>query len=340
MNKSGDFLKIREITEKNEEMFLCGRAMFSSRTKGRERFEKLCDLRTEFQRDRDRIIHSKAFRRLKHKTQVFISPVGDHFRTRLTHTLEVVQISRTVARALRINEDLTETIALGHDLGHSPFGHAGEEALDKVFPDGFSHNEHGVRVVQKLEKDGMGLNLTEEVRDGILNHTGNGLASTFEGRIVRICDKITYINHDISDAVSAGGLVMENIPFDFMVRIGDSYSGRVNKMVHSLIIGSSGNIPQMEPEIQAIFNKTYDFMYENVYLNEELKFEETKVPFIIENLYKYFKKNVGKMPEEFVKITLKEGADRAVCDYIAGMTDEFAVNIFKNIFIPKSFAVI
>ena len=311
---------IRKRLENLEHMSLCQYATFS-----------------DFQRDRDRIIHSKAFRRLKHKTQVFISPRGDHYRTRLTHTLEVSQISRTVARALRLNEDLTEAIALGHDLGHTPFGHAGESALNELCSGGFKHFEQSVRVVSILEKEGNGLNLTYEVIDGILKHTRGPEAETPEGRIVRICDKIAYINHDIEDAIRARAL--SEIPSEFIEIFGNDFSSRVNSMVTSIIENSSGGVIKMGEEIQKEFCKIHKFMYDEVYLKKVSFSEECKVPFVISSLYKHFINHYNQMPEYLQKIAKNESLERAVCDYIAGMTDQFAVSVFKDVFIPKSLAI-
>lgn len=330
-------LNARKRTEEFEKIMLCEKAKLSSETLGREIKENLCDLRTEFRRDRDRIIHSKAFRRLKGKTQVFISPEGDHFRTRLTHTLEVSQIARTAANALRLNEDLTEAIALGHDLGHTPFGHAGESALNGICPDGFRHFEQSVRVVERLEKNGKGLNLTKETKNGIFCHT-DLWADTFEGKLVRICDAIAYTNHDIDDAIRAGKLDECELPAGFSEIMGNRRSKRVNTMVRSLVAGSTGEIPKMEPGIQGVFEEICRFMYKWVYHDRNLKQEESKVVIIIEMLYDFFKKNFKKMPEEMQKIAQKESLDRAVTDYLAGMTDDFAINIYKSIFIPRSFS--
>jgi dGTPase len=326
-------MNIRESYEKSEEMFLSDCAFLSRNTRGRETPEEPCELRTEFQRDRDRVIHCKSFRRLKHKTQVFLSPEGDHFRTRLTHTLEVSQIARTMARALRLNEDLTEAISLAHDLGHTPFGHAGERALNEIY--GFRHYEQSVRVVEKLEKNGQGLNLTWEVRNGILCHTCGEEAATLEGRLVRIADKIAYINHDIDDAVRAGVLTDQDIPRDITDVLGDRRTARIDSLVKSVISNSAGGTDiRMDRETEKAYNALHDFMYEHVYLNPYVKGEEKKVPGLIEALFTYLKKT-EKIPEDMKYIARREGIDRAVCDYIAGMTDHFAVALYKEIFIPK-----
>lgn len=326
---------IRDRTEQTEIEILSRWAALSKNSKGREREEKPCEIRTVYQCDRDRIIHSKAFRRLKHKTQVFMCPEGDHYRTRLTHTLEVSQIARTVARALRLNEDLTEAIALGHDLGHTPFGHAGEEILNNILSGGFKHYEQSVRVVEMLEKDGQGLNLTKEVRDGILCHTRGKEADTLEGKLVRLCDKIAYINHDIDDAVRAGVIQIDDIPSKFLKIIGSCCSERVNNMVLSLIENSVGDNLIVLPEVEKVFQNMHDFMYDRVYLCDIAKSEEKKAVYIIEWLYNYFKVNYKELPMDIQKIITTEGIERGVCDYIAGMTDDFAINLFKDLFIPK-----
>lgn len=334
-------MTIREQTELIEKQILSPYASLSSNTKGRNKFEQPCDLRTEYQRDRDRIIHCKSFRRLKHKTQVFLAPEGDHYRTRLTHTLEVSQLSRTAARALRLNEDLTEAIALGHDLGHTPFGHAGERALDEICPFGFKHYLHSVRVVEKLEKDGNGLNLTYEVRNGIANHTSGNQADTLEGRIVRLCDRIAYINHDIDDAIRAGVLRESDLPSDVIEILGKGNSPRINSLMTSLIKTSlDKNDIKLSEDIQNPFDKLHKFMFKNVYTNSEAKGEESKVDGIIFSLYDYFIKNPDKLPVEHHYIIENEGLVRAVCDHIAGMTDRFAIQSYTDIFVPKTWQVI
>ena len=331
-------MNAREISEQNERLILCNKAMFSSETAGRKLPETESDLRTCYQRDRDRIIHCKAFRRLKHKTQVFLSPESDHYRTRLTHTLEVAQIARTIARALRLNEDLTEAIALGHDLGHTPFGHAGERALQELTNTGFTHYEQSVRVCEKIEKNGKGLNLTAEVLDGILHHTRGEEAHTLEGRIVRTADRVAYINHDIDDAVRAGVIAESDIPRDIVRTLGDTKSRRINTLVES-IVKNSGDTIKMDSETEKYYDKLHEFLFESVYKNPIAKSEETKVSGIVEGLIKYFLKNPEKMPEEYLKIAAEEGAERAVTDYIAGMTDHYAVTVFSNIYIPKAWSI-
>lgn len=310
-------------------------ACLAENTKGRQRPEPKSSMRTDFQRDRDRIIHCKAFRRLKHKTQVFLSPEGDHYRTRLTHTLEVAQIARTIARALDLNEDLTEAVALGHDLGHTPFGHAGERALNELYPEGFRHYEQSVRVVDQLEKDGLGLNLCYEVRDGILCHTKGEQAKTLEGRIVRIADRIAYINHDIDDAIRAGALTENEIPKRFIEVFGSTTSKRINSMVTNVVENSKDGEIRMEAEFAEHFSALHKFMFDYVYENEYAKSEEKKVPGLVEGLYNYFVKHPKKLDGQLLKVAETEGVQRAVCDYIAGMTDQYAVQLYESLFIPR-----
>ena len=331
-------MNIREITEKNERLILSDRAALCSLSRGRKIDEKKCDLRTDFQRDRDRIIHSKAFRRLKHKTQVFLSPESDHYRTRLTHTLEVSQIARTAARAQRLNEDLTEAIALGHDLGHTPFGHAGERAINDLASFGFAHYEQSVRVCEKLEKNGKGLNLTFEVLDGILHHTKGEWAATLEGKIVRMSDRIAYINHDIDDAVRAGVISAEELPKDITEALGKTKSERINTLVTSVVKNSDDDI-KMDAETQKYYDKLHEFLFEAVYKNPVAKSEETKVLGIVEGLFKCFLKCPEKMTPEYMSICENEGAERAVADYIAGMTDHYAITVYSNIYIPKAWSI-
>ncbi len=327
----------REITENNEKLILSEYAKLSVDSKGRTRFEEKDNLRTDFQRDRDRIIHSKSFRRLKHKTQVFLSPESAHYRTRLTHTLEVSQIARTVARALRVNEDLTEAIALGHDLGHTPFGHAGERALDKLAPFNFSHYEQSARVCERLEKNLMGLNLTYEVIDGIRNHTKDKWPETLEGKIVRVCDRVAYINHDIDDAIRGDIISGDDIPFNIRYILGNSKSDRIATLVNSIVENSSDSV-KMSDEVSEAFDQLHEFLFNSVYRNPKAKSEETKVDGMIEGLYIYFKENPQFLPLEYSVIANEEGIERAVVDYIAGMTDDFAVYKYKEIYIPKSWS--
>lgn len=328
-------MNIREKFENKEAGFLSEKACLSAKTKGRIILEPKCDLRTDFQRDRDRIIHSNSFRRLKHKTQVFLSPEGDHYRTRLTHTLEVSQVARTIANGLLLNADLTEAIALGHDLGHTPFGHAGERALDKVVPGGFRHYDQSLRVVDKLEKNGKGLNLTYEVRDGIVCHTRGKEAFTLEGRIVKLADKIAYINHDIDDATRAGVMCEEDIPLEIRKALGFSKSDRINTMVRNVVENSVDTI-QFSPDIQQPFDELHAFMFEKVYTNPVCKGEETKAMDVIIRLYDYLLEKPEKIPQAYHYIIEQEGVHQAACDYIAGMSDRYLVSVYKNIFIPDS----
>ncbi len=330
----GVLVNIREQLEYTEKQILSPYACLAVNTKGRPRVDEKCSVRTDFQRDRDRIIHCKAFRRLKHKTQVFLSPEGDHYRTRLTHTLEVAQIARTIARALRLNEDLTEAISLGHDLGHTPFGHAGERALNEIVPGGFHHYEQSLRVVDKLEKNGRGLNLTYETRNGIVCHTRGKEADTLEGRIVRLADRVAYINHDIDDAIRAGVISNKDIPADISRILGDTTNSRINTLVLSVINNTDNDTLKMSPEIQDAFDKLHVFMFDSVYSNDYAKHEEKKVPELIYLLYKYFKEHSELLPEENKKTADEEGIERAVCDYISGMTDHFATEKFRELFIP------
>lgn len=326
---------VREKTIEIENASLSEFACFSEKTKGRKKEEKQCPIRTDFQRDRDRIIHCNSFRRLKHKTQVFLSPVSDHYRTRLTHTLEVSQIARTIARALRLNEDLTEAIALGHDLGHTPFGHDGERVLNSLIDGGFRHYQQSVRVVQVIERDGNGLNLTAEVIDGILNHTTKGKPFTLEGQIVRFADKIAYINHDIEDAIR-GNVISENDLPRFPVEIlGSSKSERITTLVSSIIENSSDKI-LMDSEVQKAHDELRRFMFDEVYLSMKTTPEKEKADFIVNFMFNYYLKNIEKMPELYLEFAEKYGKERAVCDFISGMSDDYAVNAFKEICIPNS----
>ncbi len=292
-------------------------------------------MRTEFQRDRDRIIHSKSFRRLKHKTQVFISPEGDHFRTRLTHTLEVSQIARTIARALKLNEDLTEAIVLGHDLGHTPFGHSGEEALNEIYSEGFKHNFQSLRVVDLLEGN-RGLNLSNQVRDGIVNHTGEVSPSTLEGQVVKIADRIAYINHDIDDALRAGIISGEQLPRECIKILGEESRTRISTMVIDLIKYSYNKTEiGMSPEVQHATDNLRKFLFERVYTGSKAKTEENKAKRLIKQLYLFFIENPEQLPEGFDKGDLARG----VCDYIAGMTDRFAIASYQKLFVPVGFSL-
>ena len=336
---NNDALSVRIRTEQAEHEMLSPLASFSDASLGREQEEEPCPLRTCWQRDRDRIIHCKAFRRLKQKTQVFLSPEGDHYRTRLTHTLEVSQIARTIARALRLNEDLTEAIAMGHDLGHTPFGHAGERALNRLHPGGFRHFEQSVRVVQRLEKDGEGLNLTREVLDGFERHTKGAWPSTREGCIVRYADHIAYMNHDIEDAITAGVLRPDEIPRELTEVLGTTKSARITSMIRALVEHGAQQIG-MEPEMQAAYEGLHDFMYSTVYVDKTAKREEGKVDKLIEELYGYFHDNPTHMPQAYLYIVWQEGVDRAVADYISGMSDEYATRTFEQLFVPQKWNVL
>lgn len=334
-------MNIRIETEKNESTILSKYATLSINSRGRLIEEQKCSIRTNFQRDRDRIIHSKAFRRLKHKTQVFIAPEGDHYRTRLTHTLEVAQISRTIARALRLNEDLTEAIALGHDLGHTPFGHTGENVLNEIHKNGFKHNEQSLRVVDLLEasEKRKGLNLTYEVRDGILNHTGPSIPTTLEGQIIKFADRIAYINHDIDDSLRAKIISENMIPKDCIRVLGLKHRERIDKMIRDIIINSyNKNEISMSEEIKYYTDKLRDFMFKNVYLNKKAKSEEKKAKRIIKLLYEFYLENFDELPKEqkdfYMDISCSN--EEIICDYIAGMTDRYVINVYKHIFIPNS----
>ncbi len=328
----------RERYELAERSLLCDYASRSVDTKGRDIAEEPCNYRTEYQRDRDRILHCKSFRRLKHKTQVFLSPEGDHYRTRLTHTLEVAQIARTIARALQLNEDLTEAISLGHDLGHTPFGHAGERSLNRLMENGFRHFEQSVRVVEKLEKEGKGLNLTWEVRNGILCHTRGEEAATLEGRIVRLADKIAYINHDLDDAARAHLLDESDIPSDIREIIGGRRTERIDNLVRS-VVENSGDDIRMDPQTAACFERLHTFMYESLYTNSLAKREEGKVDGLVEQMFAYLLKNPDRLPNEFAVIREQEGVARAACDYIAGMTDNYALQVVQEWFIPHGWSI-
>ena len=335
-------MNIREEAENLELSILSKYATLSINSKGREREETPCDIRPVFQRDRDRIIHSKSFRRLKDKTQVFLAPIGDHYRNRLTHTLEVTQISRTIARALKLNEILTEAIALGHDLGHTPFGHCGERVLNKLSSKGFVHSEQSVRIVKYLENKHKGLNLSYEVIDGIRNHQTSGNPSTMEGKIVQICDKIAYINHDIDDAIRGGVLKNDDIPKEFTDILGDTVKLRLDTMIHDLIINSRDKDDIiMSEEIEGAVKGLRKFMFNRVYLNERAKKEEPKAELMLETLYNHYKKNKDMIPQSFIEdYDNNEDLDVIICDYIAGMTDQYAIREFEKLYIPLSWSVI
>lgn len=331
----------RQQTERLEQQSLAPWAALSMRSQGRKHPEEPCPLRTVYQRDRDRIIHCKSFRRLKHKTQVFLSPEGDHYRTRLTHTLEVSQNARTIAKALRLNEDLAEAVALGHDLGHAPFGHAGERILNEICQGGFRHNEQSVRMVEKLEKDGRGLNLTWEVRDGILNHQTHLMPSTMEGKIVRLSDKIAYINHDIDDAIRARVLMEEDIPLEYREVLGDTSRKRLDTLIHNIVTNSLGkNDICMSPEVESAMRGLRKFMFDHVYLNTVAKREEDRAEDLLRRLFGYYRVHIELLPAmNRQMIAAGEAEERAVCDYIAGMTDRFAIARFEDVFMPKAWQV-
>ena len=332
-------MDVRTRTEEIERLTLAPWATFSDESRGRQRPEEQDPIRPVFQRDRDRVLHCKAFRRLKQKTQVFLSPEGDLYRTRLTHTLEVSQIARTITRALRLNEDLTEAISLAHDLGHTPFGHAGELALDKLTPGGFKHYMQSLRVVDKLEKDGQGLNLTWEVRNGIVTHTKGIWAATPEGRIVRMADQIAYVNHDIEDAVRAGVLDPATLPKDCTAVLGQTKSARITTMINSILAHSDGDVAVGAEENEA-FLALRDFMYATVYVDKTAKAEEQKVDKVIGELYEYYLAHVDQMSNFYVQLAYQDNPERAVTDYISGMSDEFAIRTFEDVFVPRKWHVL
>ena len=331
---------MQKLWAEQEERTLSPFAFRTANTAGREHPCTPCTLRTEFQRDRDRIIHSQSFRRLMYKTQVFLAPAGDHYRTRLTHTLEVTQIARAIARALALNEDLTEAIAMGHDLGHTPFGHAGEVVMRRCFSPDFSHNQQGVRVVEKLENNGRGLNLTAEVRDGIACHSGPVEPRTLEGAIVRIADRIAYINHDIDDAVRAGILTQEELPTDVCNVLGHTHGERINNMVASIVRASTGR-PEivMESDMWEATDRLRDFLFVRVYKDSAAKSEESKARDMLAQLFTYFEENPDKLPIAYLETISKESVGRAVCDYLSGMTDRYAIELYHRIFIPEVWRV-
>lgn len=334
-------MSIRENLERMEEISLSPFATLSVNSRGRDREEPQCDIRPVFQRDRDRILHCKSFRRLKHKTQVFLSPKGDHYRTRLTHTLEVSQNARTIAKALRLNEDLVEAIALGHDLGHTPFGHAGERILNELCDEGYRHNEQSVRIVEKLEKDGKGLNLKWEVRDGILNHQTSMMPHTLEGKIVRLSDKIAYINHDIDDAIRAKVMSEEDIPLEIRKVLGMTTKERLNTLIHNIIMNSMGkNDIVMSEEIGGAMQDLRKFMFQKVYTNPAAKGEEAKAERLLCELYAHYMGHIEILPEQYQRMHSEgEKKERVVCDYISGMTDQYAVAKYREFFLPKAWEI-
>ena len=333
-------MEIREYTEQDEKQRLSRYAVQAVNTKGRERPISPCPLRTDFQRDRDRIIHSKAFRRLKFKTQVFLSPEGDHYRSRLTHTLEVSQVARTLARALRLNEDLAESIALGHDLGHTPFGHIGERALDELMPTGFRHNEQSLRMVERLENDGQGLNLTFEVRDGIIHHSGAVKPKTLEGLCVSRADRIAYINHDIDDALRANVIQEFELPKDCLRVLGQTHGERINTMIMDIVKTSfdTDDVKMSEP-IQSAANGLRDFLFERVYRDGWRTKEEERCNHVMKALFAYYSDHPTEMPLEYVTIIYQEGVARGVCDFLACMTDRYALRQYEKLFIPSGFPI-
>ncbi len=333
-------MTLREQTMLREDATLSPFACRSSQTRGRQRPEEECTIRTAFQRDTDRIVYSKAFRRLKHKTQVFLQPEGDHYRTRMTHTLEVTRIARTIARGLRLNEDLTEAAALGHDLGHTPFGHAGERVLNQIMPGGFEHNEQSLRVVDRLENGGEGLDLTYEVRRGILCHTGEDRAETLEGQIIRFADQIAYINHDIDDAMRGGIIYPMDIPLGISQELGFHHGDRINTLVEDIILTSAGQpfVTQSAAKREAM-QELRAFMFDAVYRNPVAKGEESKAQDMLLRLFEYYVKYPDKLPADYQDIRILEGVERAVCDYIAGMTDNYCIEKYGEAFLPLAWSV-
>ncbi len=336
-----EFKSLKEKTYAMEQAFFSPYAAYSHDTRGRDRNEPPCAMRTEYQRDRDRLVYCKSFRRLKNKTQVFFSPEGDHYVTRLTHTLDVAQIARSIARALSLNEDLAEAIALGHDLGHTPFGHSGERILNNLAPNGFEHNVQSLRVVEILEKDGKGLNLTFEVRDGILNHKKSGKPVTLEGKCVSLADRIAYINHDLDDAVRAGILKYKDIPKEISGVLGVGSRERINTAITSVYNRSKGkNLVEMDPEVERASEKLREFMFERVYFTDSARGEEEKAERMLSAMYSHFIANVLDLPETYRLLLDKFDREQVVCDYLSSMTDRYALYIFNNIFVPKGWAFI
>lgn len=326
---------VRDLFLEREKQTLSEYACLTAQSKGREKEYTPCNIRTEFQRDRDRILHCQSFRRLMNKTQVFLAPAGDHYRTRMTHTLEVTQIARIIARALRLNEDLTEAAALGHDIGHTPFGHAGEFAMQKCFSPDFTHYRQSLRVVERLENNGEGLNLTWEVRDGIVNHTGKNMASTLEGVIVKYADRIAYINHDIDDACRAGILHREDIPTELRKILGETHSERINNMVSSIIRESTDKpFIAMEEHVQEATDNLRSFLFERVYRNPIAKSEESKAQELLMRLFEHYVKNPDALPRFYRENCESEGVERCVCDFISGMTDRYAIEVYSELYIP------
>lgn len=335
------FKSLKDKTYAVERAFFSPFASLSENTRGRQRGEQPCAMRTEYQRDRDRLIYCKSFRRLKNKTQVFFSPEGDHYVTRLTHTLDVAQIARSIARALSLNEDLAEAIALGHDLGHTPFGHSGERILDKLCPSGFEHNVQSLRVVDVLEKDGCGLNLTYEVRDGILNHKKNSDPCTLEGRCVSLADRIAYINHDLDDAIRAGILKAEDVPKHIVDVLGKSSKERINTAITSVYKNSDGkNTVSMDEQVERASEEMRNFMFERVYLSGSARGEEEKAERMLSAMYSYFISRPERLPKIYVSLLDGFPREQVVCDYLSSMTDKYAVYIFNGIFVPHGWTFI
>ena len=333
------YATVRERVCANEELFLSKYAVRSADTKGRLREEVSCDFRTEFQRDRDRIIYSNSFKRLKNKTQVFCAPEGDHFITRMTHTVDVSQIARSIARTLSLNEDLAEAIALGHDLGHTPFGHVGEKVLDKLSSHGFMHNEQSLRVVDTIEKAGRGLNLTIEVRDGILQHKSSGKPMTLEGEAVSLADRIAYINHDIEDAIRGGVIKEEDLPKRAVKVLGNKTKTRINTAIADIWKNSLDQpFVRMSDEVMAATNELRDFMFENVYALTNKSMQD-RAERMLTQMFEYFMSHIDELPKNYLVNLERDGKDRVVCDYISGMTDRYAVNAFEQLFIPANFSI-
>ena len=333
-------MTIREQTQALQAQSLSEHACLPQHSRGRARPEEECPIRTPFARDRDRVIHSKAFRRLMHKTQVFLSPEGDHYRTRLTHTLEVARLARTIARALELNEDLTEAISLGHDLGHTPFGHAGERALNAIYTGvGFRHYEQSLRVVDRIERDGRGLNLCNETRIGILNHTTGQPRGTLEADVVRLADRVAYINHDLDDAMRGGIVQPEDVPAIVRERVGERNSVRINSILTDIIAHSGDGALKMSPEMQEAVDVFTDFMYQGVYYNPIAKGEERKVQNILGSIWEYYVNHIDELPAVYQSIADDEGPQRAVCDYVSGMTDSYALEVYSELFIPAAWTI-
>ncbi|MHB8897093.1 MAG: deoxyguanosinetriphosphate triphosphohydrolase [Candidatus Geothermincolia bacterium] len=332
-------MEVRERIEETEDKVLSPRAAHVAASRGRERPEEPCSIRTDYQRDRDRIVHCKSFRRLKHKTHVFLAPEGDHYRTRLTHTMEVAQVSRTISRALSLNEDLTEAVALGHDLGHTPFGHIGENALSEFMPGQFKHNEQSLRVVEVLEYGGRGLNLTWEVRDGILNHTGERLPSTLEAQVVRMSDRIAYINSDIDDAVRAGLLRLSDLPEDPIRVLGSTSSQRIDALAHDAVENSAdSDAIRMSAGTWKLMDELRDFLFERVYIGSIAKTEEDKASRVLQALAQHYLDNPDELPAEY-RPERDGDLGTCVCDYVAGMTDRYALAKYNQFFLPRSWMV-